>query len=200
MKEIIFVGRSNVGKSTLLRAVTGKKLKTGKRPGVTKKPESFQFRDFVMTDMPGFGFMSGNECQEAVKDSIVQYIENNARNIVLAVLVVNAVSFAEIVDRWGKKNEIPVEVELYDFLMEMDIDVIVAANKMDKVDDVDTILDGIAYRFGMLPPWKQWIDRIVPLSAKRGELGDLKRMLQKKMEINWERERCESLPVKSPPI
>ncbi|MBU4076278.1 MAG: 50S ribosome-binding GTPase, partial [Euryarchaeota archaeon] len=36
MKEIIFVGRSNVGKSTLISTLTGAKLRTGRRPGVTR--------------------------------------------------------------------------------------------------------------------------------------------------------------------
>lgn len=184
MKEIIFVGRSNVGKSTLIRALTGAKLKVGKRPGVTRKPHGIPYQNFQITDMPGFGFMSkvSEESQEAIKNNIVHYIEDNADNILLAVLVVNAGSFAEIVDRWAKRNEIPIEIELFEFLHELNIDVIVAANKIDKIKDVDKTLDGIVNRFGMMPPWRQWLDSIAPVSAKKGEIRELKALIQKRME------------------
>ncbi len=181
MKEIIFVGRSNVGKSSLITALTGTKLPAGSRPGVTRKPISIPYRNFIITDMPGFGFMSGVQGQEAIKDNIVHYIENNAENIVLAVMVVNASSFSGIVDKWAGRGEIPVEVELFEFLHELDIDVIVAANKIDKVGDVDTTLDGIAQRLGMMPPWRQWLDSIAPVSAKKGEVGKLKELIQKRL-------------------
>jgi GTP-binding protein EngB required for normal cell division len=183
MKEIIFVGRSNVGKSTLITAITGKKLPAGSRPGVTRKPISIPYLDFIITDMPGFGFMSGvpDENQEAIKDNIVHYIEKNAKNIILAVMVVNASSFSEIVDRWAGRNEIPVEVELFEFLHELNIDVLVAANKIDKVRDVevDKTLDGIAQRLGMMPPWRQWLDKLVPVSAQKKEVRRLKEWMRK---------------------
>ncbi len=184
MKEIIFAGRSNVGKSTLIRALTGKKIPVGKRPGITRKAMKIPYQNVQITDMPGFGFMSGisEESQEAIKDNIVHYIEDNAENIVLAVMVVNAGSFAEIVDRWAGRNEIPVEVELYEFLHELNIDVIVAANKIDKVEEVDRTLDGIAQRLGMMPPWRQWLDKIVPVSAKKGSIRGLKELIQKRLE------------------
>jgi small GTP-binding protein len=184
MKEIIFAGRSNVGKSTLIRALTGIKIRVGKRPGVTRKILKIPYRNIQITDMPGFGFMSGvsEESLEAIKDNIVHYIENNAENIVLAVMVVNAGSFAEIVDRWNERGEIPVEIELFEFLQEMNIDAVVAANKIDKVKDADKTLDGIAERLGMMPPWRQWPDRIVPVSAKKGEIKGLKELIQKKLE------------------
>jgi len=184
MKEIIFAGRSNVGKSTLIRALTGKKIPVGKRPGITRKPMKIPYQNVQITDMPGFGFMSGlaEESQEAIKDNIVHYIEDNAENIVLAVMVVNAGSFAEIVDRWAGRNEIPVEVELYEFLHELNIDVIVAANKIDKVEDIDRTLDGIAQRLGMMPPWRQWLDKLVPVSAKKGSIRGLKELIQKRLE------------------
>ena len=184
MKEIIFAGRSNVGKSTLIRALTGKKIPVGKRPGITRKPMKIPYQNVQITDMPGFGFMSGlaEESQEAIKDNIVHYIEDNAENIVLAVMVVNAGSFLEIVDRWAGRNEIPVEVELYEFLHELNIDVIVAANKIDKVEDVDRTLDGIAQRLGMMPPWRQWLDKLVPVSAKKGSIRGLKELIQKRLE------------------
>ncbi len=181
-KEIIFVGRSNVGKSSLIKALTGKRIKLGRRPGVTRKPQHIPYGNYEITDMPGFGFMGlPHESEEAIKDSIVRYIENNASNIALAVMVVNAGSFAEIADRWAGRNEIPLELELYEFLNELDIDVILAANKIDKVEDIDKTLDGIALRLGMMPPWRQWLDKIVPVSAKKGCIRDLKELIKNKL-------------------
>ncbi len=184
MKEIIIAGRSNVGKSTLIRRLTGKKIPVGKRPGVTRKPAHIPYQGFMITDMPGFGFMSGvsEKVQEAIKDEIVRYIEDNAKNIALAVLVVDSKSFSEVVDRWSKRGEVPVEVELYEFLHELDIEVIVAANKIDKVKDKDVALNGIAERLNMMPPWRQWLDVIVPVSAKKGDIGGLKELVRKKLE------------------
>ena len=184
MKEIIFAGRSNVGKSTLIRALTGVKIPVGRRPGVTRKFLKIPYRNVQITDMPGFGFMTGvsEESREAIKDNIVRYIENNADNIVLAVMVVNAGSFAEIVDKWNERGEIPVEIELFEFLQEMNIDTVVAANKIDKVKDADKTLDGIAERLGMMPPWRQWPDKIVPVSAKKGEIKGLKDLIRKRLE------------------
>ncbi|MDL5501605.1 MAG: 50S ribosome-binding GTPase, partial [Candidatus Methanoperedens sp.] len=49
MKEIIFVGRSNVGKSTLIRALTGKKVPVGKLPGVTRKPLHLPYQNIQIT-------------------------------------------------------------------------------------------------------------------------------------------------------
>lgn len=177
------MGRSNVGKSTLIRAITGKKLRVGKHPGVTRRFLHIRYKNIIITDMPGFGFMRGvpKEVQETIKDDIVYYIENNAKNILLAIMVVNATSFAEIADRWSESNQIPIEVELYEFLQELSIDVIVAANKMDKVRDVDGTLDGIAQRLGMLPPWRQWLDIIVPVSAKKGDVQRLKKLIHKRI-------------------
>jgi GTP-binding protein EngB required for normal cell division len=97
-------------------------------------------------------------------------------------MVVNTTSFAEIVDRWIQRNEIPVEVELFEFFNELDIDVIVAANKMDKVTDQDMALDGVVQRLGMTPPWRQWPDKIIPVSAKKEKIGELKQLIQKKIE------------------
>lgn len=184
MEEIIFAGRSNVGKSTLIRALTGIKIPVGRRPGVTRKILKIPYRNILIADMPGFGFMSGvpEESREAIKDNIVQYIENNVGNIVLAVMVVNAVSFAEIVDRWNERGEIPVEIELFEFLQELNIDTVVAANKIDKVKDADKTLDGIAERLGLMPPWRQWPDKIVPVSAKKREIRGLEELIRKRLE------------------
>lgn len=170
--EIIFVGRSNVGKSTLIRSLTGKSVPVGRRPGVTLKPLHLQFNDLLITDMPGFGFMSGvkERKQDIVKTKFVRYIEQNKDNITIVILVLDAKSFAQVVDRWEGRGEIPIDVEMFQFLRELDIDVIAAVNKVDKIKDIDDVMDGVAVRLGLLSPWRQWLDILAPVSAKKGDI------------------------------
>ncbi len=62
--EIAFAGRSNVGKSSLLNALTGQKAlaRTSKEPGRTQQLNFFELgpdaggRRLVLVDMPGYGF------------------------------------------------------------------------------------------------------------------------------------------------
>jgi GTP-binding protein EngB required for normal cell division len=183
--EIIFVGRSNVGKSSLLKALFGAKVKVGKRPGVTLRPSHVHVSDLLITDMPGFGFMSGvkDRKQDIVKDKTVQYIEDNAERIKIGVLVIDSPAFPEVVDRWDSREQIPVDVEMFDFLREVGIDTIIAANKMDKVkeNEYDLLLNEIALCLGLEPPWQNWKHLIAPISAKKGDIKALKGLLRDKL-------------------
>ena len=175
--EVVFVGRSNVGKSTLMREITGHTFDTGSKPGVTRSPNHYDWasEDFVVSDLPGFGFMSGvpEEQREQIKTNIVRYIEDNADKILVGVLVVDGKSAVDIIDRHSGEDEIPYDVEMFYFLRDVDIPVVVAVNKMDKVDDEDERLNELADRLGLHPPWKQWQDTIAPISAKRGNIDPL---------------------------
>ncbi len=93
-------------------------------------------------DMPGYGFMfkTTKAEQERTKDLIVHYFEEHAEEILLAVQVIDAASFLDIADRWEGRGEVPFEIELYEFLNDLGLDTVVAANKMDSIAKVD--LDG----------------------------------------------------------
>lgn len=185
--EIVFVGRSNVGKSSIIRKITGSRVRVGKRPGVTLKPTHVRLGDLLVTDMPGFGFMSGvkERKQDIVKDKIVHYIEGNADRIDLAVLVVDGSSFLEIAARWEEKNEIPVDIELFKFLNEVGVPVILAINKMDKVEEAiaDYVLDGIVEKLGLPTPWNMWPEVVVPVSAKQDDLKRLSSCIRQRMHV-----------------
>ncbi|MEF8882608.1 MAG: GTP-binding protein EngB, partial [Halapricum sp.] len=175
--EVVLVGRSNVGKSTLMREITGHTFDTGQRPGVTQKPNHYDWasEDFVITDLPGFGFMKGvpEDVREQIKTDVVRYVEANAGKILAGILVVDGKSVIDIIDRHSSEDEIPHDVEMFHFLRDVGIPPVVAVNKMDKVDDRDQRLNELCDRLGLYPPWKQWQDTIAPISAKRGNIEAL---------------------------
>jgi len=184
--ELVFVGRSNVGKSSLIRSLTGIQVKVGKRPGITRRIRRYKWGETEIVDMPGFGFMSGvpKPVQERTKTQIVRYLEKNRKRISASVEVVDAKAFLEIAERWEKRGQIPVDIEMFHFLRELDLNPIVAVNKIDLIhkDDRDIFLDLIAEKLELTPPWRQWTDVIVPVSAKTGErLNCLKALILRRM-------------------
>jgi len=181
--EIVLIGRSNVGKSTLFRVLTGKKVKVGRRPGITRYPSKVKVGNVYYVDMPGYGFMKGasRQEQERTKDLVVKYFEDHAQEMLIAIQVIDAASFLDIADRWEERGEVPLEIELYEFLVDLGLDVVLAANKMDRIANTDEALDAIVERLGMCPPWRQWIDRVAPISAKRGRIGPLQEIIKSRL-------------------
>jgi len=170
--EVVITGRSNVGKSTLVRMITNNKnVRVGKKPGVTLKINKYPMKNYILVDLPGFGYMSGlnRKVQESIKDKIVWYIEDNCDKIVCSILVIDGKAFPEIVERWDSRNEIPIDIEMFQFLKELNLNPIVLINKMDKIkrNDWDKQLDRIVELFGYSPPWRQWQDIFVVGSLKK---------------------------------
>ncbi|RYH04407.1 YihA family ribosome biogenesis GTP-binding protein [Salipiger sp. IMCC34102] len=56
--EVCFAGRSNVGKSSLINALTGRKglARASNTPGRTQEINFFTARDIYVVDLPGYGF------------------------------------------------------------------------------------------------------------------------------------------------
>jgi GTP-binding protein EngB required for normal cell division len=177
--EIVFVGRSNVGKSTLFSNLFGIKVKKGKKPGTTIKPNFIKYRDLLITDMPGFGYIHGvsREFNEKVKDFIVRYIEDNSGRILTTVHVIDGKSFIEVVERWEKRGEVPVDIDMFSFLKEVSKPIL-AVNKIDLVKNPDSTLNRIVDKLGMNPPWTQWKEIVFPVSAKNKDFHELKKALK----------------------
>lgn len=79
LPEIAFAGRSNVGKSSLINALTGRKAlaRTSNTPGRTREINFFEFRDRLrLVDMPGYGFA---KVPKAVVEGWTQLIHDYLR-------------------------------------------------------------------------------------------------------------------------
>ena len=184
--EIVLVGRSNVGKSSVVRQLSGKRVPIGKRPGVTRRPLRLKLGELELVDMPGFGYMAGvsRERQEAVKIEIVRYLEKNREKILFSLEVLDARAFDQIVERWEQRGQLPVDIEMFQFLQEMKLNPIVVVNKIDLIypEERDGVLDNICEKLGLEPPWRQWLDRVAPISAKTGDgVAELKRLVKQRL-------------------
>lgn len=66
LPEIAFVGRSNVGKSSLINALTGRKTlaRTSNTPGRTQQINFFRLQDALMlADLPGYGYAKASKTE-----------------------------------------------------------------------------------------------------------------------------------------
>ncbi|XP_063298403.1 GTP-binding protein 8 isoform X1 [Pelobates fuscus] len=86
--EVCFIGRSNVGKSTLIKAlfslVPGLEVRVSKNPGHTKKLNFFKAgKAFTLVDMPGYGY----HAPEDFTDMVEEYLQKrqNLKRIFLLV-------------------------------------------------------------------------------------------------------------------
>ena len=91
MPECCFVGRSNVGKSSIINAITkSKKLaKTSKTPGRTQSINLFKINNIInIVDMPGYGYAKVSKIKrEELNNLIEAYIVNRANLLQVFVLI-----------------------------------------------------------------------------------------------------------------
>ncbi|MFX1261979.1 MAG: GTP-binding protein EngB [Promethearchaeota archaeon] len=183
MKEplVVFAGRSNVGKSSTIRALTGRKVRVGKKPGSTRWEIMIGMGPVTFVDIPGFGHISGMSKTgiDEMKTTIIQKLEEWSDRLVLAVLIVDISLFRELVERWEARDEIPIDVEFYTFLSEIAPHVIVVANKIDKLKkrQQSAELEYLVFKLRKALPSRA--PYVVPLAAHRKQgIPDLKQAVE----------------------
>ena len=125
--EIAFLGRSNVGKSSLLNALVGRRslARTSATPGKTRLLNWFRIvrggREVWLVDLPGYGYAKVAKSERAEwKRWIEQYL-GNRRTLKLAVLLQDL-----------RRDPGEDERLLLEWLAERDVPSVVALTKCDK--------------------------------------------------------------------
>lgn len=125
LPEFVFLGRSNVGKSSFINALTGRKslAKTSQKPGKTKTMNYFNIDDlFYLVDAPGYGYASRSYGSRLdFGDYIEDYLIDNPNLKIVFLLVDTFV---------GPTKD---DILMYEYLIYHKLNVKIIATKMDKV-------------------------------------------------------------------
>ena len=171
MKEIAFAGRSNVGKSSLLNLITGRKAlaRVSGSPGKTRTINFYNINgDFRIVDLPGYGYARvSKSVTENWGDMMEQYF--SARHG-----LIKTVQLVDIRHEPSKQD-----IQMYEYLRHYGLDGLVVATKADKIsrNQMSKNISVIRKALGMKPE-----DKVIACSAlkKTGQdelLDEIERLL-----------------------
>jgi GTP-binding protein len=171
MPECAFIGRSNVGKSSLLNMLTGKKdlAKVSATPGHTKLINFFIInKKWRLVDLPGYGYSKVlKEKRDYFHDVIANYISGREGLSCVFVIIDSSIPPQQI------------DLQFVQWLVQCRLPFALVFNKTDKCKQ-SVVTRNIALFEAEIAAWTSAKPRIFPVSAKTGSgAGALVECMQK---------------------
>ncbi len=159
LPEYAFIGRSNVGKSSLINMLTGKpKLAmTSSTPGKTLLINHFLInKEWFLVDLPGYGYAQrGKKLREKIQNIIEYYVLERTQMTCLFVLI----------DSRHKPQQI--DLEFMEWLGENSIPFAIIFTKADKQTQAQTQANVKAYTQELLKTWEELPPYFISSAEKR---------------------------------
>ena len=126
LPEIAFAGKSNVGKSTLINAILGRKAlaRTSSQPGKTRTINFYGVNDMMyVVDLPGYGYAKVPKSEVAKWGMMIEDYLQKRKELRAIILLI------DIRHEPGKND-----IMMYEWLKHFGFDIIIAATKSDKIN------------------------------------------------------------------
>ncbi len=159
--DFAFIGRSNVGKSSLINALTRKKdlAKVSDLPGKTKLINFFVINNaWHLVDLPGYGFAKVTQKQRAdFNESVADYLANR-ENLLCVFLLIDS-------------NLPPqrIDLEFLEWLGSTGTPFVLVFTKSDKLSTVKAQANIELFKKEITPWWPDELPGIIVTSSKTGD-------------------------------
>ncbi len=168
LPEIAFAGRSNVGKSSLLNRLFGRKnlARVSSVPGKTITINFYQVDEYNFVDLPGYGYAKVARSEKVRWAEMMEGYFNSDRNIKLVVQLVDM-----------RHPPTKDDIMMMEFLQSSGYEFIVVMTKADKLKkkkDYNERLENSKKEMSFVPS-----ERIIPFSSETGAgLDELKKYIE----------------------
>ena len=133
LPEFAFIGKSNVGKSSIINAICNRKglARVSHTPGRTQQINFFKVGDaFILVDLPGYGFAKvADKIRKSWQDLILQYLSKSA-NLTVVNLLIDA-----------RRGIMDHDKSVIQLLQEMGRDFQIVFTKSDKISDRVSLME-----------------------------------------------------------
>lgn len=123
--EVAFIGRSNVGKSSLLNGLLGVKglARTSSTPGRTQTINFFLINEaFYFVDLPGYGYAKVSKADRLAWGRLIEKYLAERTQLVLSILIVDA-----------RHEPSPLDLQMQSWLQHFGLSYLVVSTKIDKM-------------------------------------------------------------------
>lgn len=158
--EYAFIGRSNVGKSSLINMLSGRKglAKTSQKPGKTLLINHFSINDgkWYIVDLPGYGYAArSKEQRDRLKNIIDKYILTRRQMTLLFVLIDS------------RHEPQKIDLEFIEWLGECEVPFAIVFTKADKLGPVALLRNINVYKEHLRQTWEE-LPPIFTTSSEKG--------------------------------
>lgn len=174
MPEVCFSGRSNVGKSSLINKILGRKsiARVSSTPGKTVTVNFYRLKDFRLVDLPGYGYAKVADRDRERWAELMEGYFRTGRNIKLCL---------QLIDMRHPATEF--DLSMLEFLTHFEIPYAVVLTKCDKLNKTEFAkrLDSLKVELGTLGEGVT----VIPFSALKGTgAEDIRKAIEKAVEEN----------------
>ncbi len=165
MPEIVFAGRSNVGKSSLINKLVNRKslARVSSQPGKTATINFYNVVDARLVDLPGYGFAKVSRDEKNRWSQLIDGYFAQGRDIKLAILLVDS-----------RHKPSADDLVMLDYLAETELPTLIVLTKIDKLKPTERKKRMELFPEELGVPE----DAFLPVSAETGEgIEELKEIL-----------------------
>ncbi len=145
--EYAFIGRSNVGKSSLINMLTSRKglAKTSTTPGKTQLINHFLInKKWYLVDLPGYGYAKVSKTSKATWDKMIRDYLEKRKNLLTVFILIDI-----------RLEPQPIDLSFIRWVGEKQIPLVIVFTKSDKISKQQVIFSVEQFKKALLKTWAE---------------------------------------------